>query len=273
MIYYLAFVNVYVFVFFLVDEMESFVNDNIESDTIGESDDECVELDQAPLKKRKKETTGRKRSEYHSHFKKTAIKDKLQCKYCPTIITYTSLNGTTGLKSHISRCPLYPPNLDRKQKLIDFETKTIMSDDGTTEIVNVPKLWEYNPSVSRKQCAKMIIVDELPFAHVEGEGFRDFCKSLCPIFIPPSRSTVTRDCYSLFIDERVKLKDFFSKMSSRVSLTTDTWSSNQNLCYMCLTAHFIDDDWKLHKRIINFCLIGGHSGELLGRSIEQCLVE
>ncbi|KAK9669753.1 hypothetical protein RND81_13G152300 [Saponaria officinalis] len=119
----------------------------------------------------------------------------------------------------------------------------------------------------------MIIVDELPFAHVEGEGFRDFCKAVQPEFIPPSRVTVTRDCYSLFIDERVKLKDFFGKLTSRVCLTTDTWTSGQNLSYMCLTAHFIDDSWVLHKRIINFVQIAGHSGEIIGRTIEQCLVE
>ncbi|KAL4291279.1 hypothetical protein GQ457_14G015580 [Hibiscus cannabinus] len=42
---------------------------------------------------------------------------------------------------------------------------------------------------------------------------------------------------------------------------------------MCLTAHFIDDTWKLHKMIINFCPIAGHSGELIGRAIEKCLLE
>ncbi|KAM0056897.1 putative HAT dimerization domain, ribonuclease H-like superfamily, hAT-like transposase, RNase-H [Helianthus debilis subsp. tardiflorus] len=42
---------------------------------------------------------------------------------------------------------------------------------------------------------------------------------------------------------------------------------------MCLTAHLIDDDWRLHKRIINFCPIVGHSGVLIGRAVEKCLIE
>lgn len=42
---------------------------------------------------------------------------------------------------------------------------------------------------------------------------------------------------------------------------------------MCVTAHFIDDDWRLHKRIINFCPIVGHSGVLIGRAVEKCLLE
>ncbi|KAL4313239.1 hypothetical protein GQ457_01G027380 [Hibiscus cannabinus] len=120
---------------------------------------------------------------------------------------------------------------------------------------------------------KMLIVDELPFVFVEHEGFRYFCKQLCPKSVPPSRKTVTRDCYSIFIEERSKLKDIFSKLSSRVCLTTDTWTSGQNLGYMYLTAHFIDDQWRFHKKIINFCPIPGLSGEIIGKSIEKCLNE
>ena len=56
-------------------------------------------------------------------------------------------------------------------------------------------------------------------------------------------------------------------------LTTDTWTSIQNLCYMSLTGHFIDDDWKLHKRILNFCQVEDHKEETIGRKIEMCLRE
>lgn len=42
----------------------------------------------------------------------------------------------------------------------------------------------------------------------------------------------------------------------------------QNLNYLCLTAHFIDNEWKLHKRILNFCLIKNHKGETIDRRIE-----
>ncbi|RYE17496.1 MAG: DUF4413 domain-containing protein, partial [Sphingobacteriaceae bacterium] len=59
----------------------------------------------------------------------------------------------------------------------------------------------------------------------------------------------------------------------RVSLTTDTWRSIQNLNYMCVTAHFIDDNWKLHKRIINFFLVPNHKGDTIGRELETCIRE
>ena len=33
----------------------------------------------------------------------------------------------------------------------------------------------------------------------------------------------------------------------------------------------MDNDWKLHKRIINFCFISSHIGEAIGKAIEKCL--
>lgn len=177
------------------------------------------------------------------------------------------------MKNHLQICKKYAANVDQKQKLLSFQTKRVVKEDGSIEHVNVPSCWQFDPDFSRKELVKMIIIDELPFMFVEREGFRVFCKSLHPNFAPPSRHTIARDCYILFIDERRKLKGLFEKVPSRVCLTTDTWTSGQNLSYMCLTAHFIDDDWNLHKRIINFCPIGGHSGELIGRAIEKCLIE
>ncbi|XP_050232585.1 zinc finger BED domain-containing protein RICESLEEPER 2-like [Mercurialis annua] len=95
----------------------------------------------------------------------------------------------------------------------------------------------------------------------------------CPMFKMPSRWTVNRDCYAMFVDEKLKLKQFFKTHSQRVSLTSDSWTSNQRLNYMCITAHFIDNDWKLHKKIISFVTCSRHKGEYLSKSMETCLQE
>ena len=42
---------------------------------------------------------------------------------------------------------------------------------------------------------------------------------------------------------------------------------------MCLTAHWVDSDWKLNKRVLNFCPIPSHKGDELGRVVERCLVD
>ncbi|KAM3325368.1 hypothetical protein P3S67_000493 [Capsicum chacoense] len=40
---------------------------------------------------------------------------------------------------------------------------------------------------------------------------------------------------------------------------------------MCLTIHFIDKDWTIHKRIINFCPISSHGGVDIASVITKCL--
>jgi hypothetical protein len=42
---------------------------------------------------------------------------------------------------------------------------------------------------------------------------------------------------------------------------------------MCISSHFIDSDWNLYKRILNFCLIPNHKGETIGKKIESCILE
>ncbi|KAK2656260.1 hypothetical protein Ddye_009312 [Dipteronia dyeriana] len=110
---------------------------------------------------------------------------------------------------------------------------------------------------------RMIIVDELPFSFIEKDEFRDFCRVACPRFIPPSRKILVRDVYQLYVDEKLKLKKYFIEKSSGVYLTIDNWTSIQNINYMVITAHFIDCEWKLNKKILSFGMIPDHKGETI----------
>ena len=82
---------------------------------------------------------------------------------------------------------------------------------------------------------------------------------------------MARDVIDIYGVEREKLKEALKGLG--LCLTTNTWTSIQNLNYMSLTCHFIDDDWNLYKRILNFCQIEHHKGETISRKIEMCLRE
>ncbi|CAN1278856.1 Zinc finger BED domain-containing protein RICESLEEPER 2 [Linum perenne] len=72
---------------------------------------------------------------------------------------------------------------------------------------------------------------------------------------------------------KAKLKEVFMVCEGRICLTTDTWTSIKQMNYMCLTAHFIDRDWKLRKKIIGFRQVFSHKGTAIAEAIMACLDE
>ncbi|WOL08247.1 zinc finger BED domain-containing protein RICESLEEPER 2-like [Canna indica] len=142
--------------------------------------------------------------------------------------------------------------------------------DASTTKMLVPHSYKFEDC--RRVLAEFVISDEQTFTVVEGNGFCKLLHQLEPRFTIPSRFTIARDYYNLYLDEMRKLKDFLKKSCVRVCLTIDTWASCQNLNYMCLTAHSIDNDWMLHKRVLNFCLAENHKGETIAKAVEKCLM-
>ena len=76
---------------------------------------------------------------------------------------------------------------------------------------------------------------------------------------------------NLYLEEKEKLKEVLR--NQRVCLTTDTWTSVQNMNYMSLTVHWINDQWKLERKVLNFCFVSDHAGDTLGRKVEECLLD
>jgi hypothetical protein len=77
-----------------------------------------------------------------------------------------------------------------------------------------------------------------------------------------------------FDDHKKSLKELFGASKSRISLTMDLWTSNQTIRYMVITAHFINDSWKLGKRIIKFnALETPHTRLSMFNIVLKCICE
>ncbi|KAL4581977.1 hypothetical protein LXL04_006513 [Taraxacum kok-saghyz] len=218
-----------------------------------------------PKRKRMKQ-----RSAGWDHFVKYTDKDgttRARCKYCPdkSFACDSISNGTSNLLRHYKSCTMNPENA-MTQTVLKLQSNNI-NGEGTLSC------WRYDQDAIRTSLAHMLIIDELSFRFVEKEGFRYFMSVTCPKFQLPSRITIARDIYQVYVDEKKKLQKWFASTGQRVSLTTDTWTSLQRVNYMCLTAHFIDPDWNLHKKILNFCPILSHKGSQIGELIEKCLLD
>ena len=119
----------------------------------------------------------------------------------------------------------------------------------------------------------MIILGKLPLNFVDNKGFSHFYNVVVLQFIMPSRRTISGDVMDMFLEEKGILKSLIYKNKQKVSLTTDIWTSVQNMSYMVITTHFIDSDWCLHKKIINFSVIEDHKRKSIGKKIETFLRE
>lgn len=209
----------------------------------------------------------KRRSVVWEHFQRVACADKghekAECLYCGAKIGCASGQGTSAMHHHLARCKEYPyANVEKRRKI---------AADQLVRVGSSSSPWKFDQNASKKELAIMFILDGLPFKFVEHEGFQRFVNRIQPKFIIPSRDMLRQYCFELYVDERSKLEKYFSDISPRVCLTTDTWTSCQNLSYMCLTAHFVDADWKLQKKILNFCQIPSHSTEIIGKAVEECL--
>jgi len=108
---------------------------------------------------------------------------------------------------------------------------------------------KYSKKLIRDILCEMIIFDEIPFSTMERMGFSKLFSVLEPRFKFPSQYTMMKDCVKMFINLKNTIKTEFLMTGQRVCLTTDTWTSIQNMNYMCITGHFIDQSRKYHKRI------------------------
>lgn len=191
---------------------------------------------------------------------------RAKCKYCSKDLACNTYdNGTSSLKRHIENvCKRYPGRADLEQHQKVFVAGGKLSEPtlGMTA---------FDEDSILKACVEMIVIDEMPFNSTEKPGFKRFCRAACPRFKVPGRGLVVKTFWEMYADQKRKLRQELA--SHCVNITTDTWTSVQNINYMVVTAHFIDCGWNLHKRIINFCVIPNHQGNTIGKLLEACLLD
>lgn len=208
----------------------------------------------------------RNRSDAWNHF--TAEPDstkKAKCNYCGSLIKYDK--GTSAMRAHYTRCKDNPKkDVNKRQKSVSSSTENL---EG--HICTSPTTPKFDSEAIHNEMVKMFVALEIPFERVDHAAFHNFMSVVQQGFKVPSSIALTHDVLSLWETEKTRLKKFLSQQCQRVCLTIDTWTSSQNLCYMCLTVHFIDNEWKMHKKVLNFSQVTSHSGETMAKTMEQCL--
>lgn len=221
------------------------------------------------------------------------------CVHCNKKLSGSSNSGTTHLRNHLMRC-LKRSNYDVSQLLVAKRRKK----DNTVSIANVgfeegqrkdeyikPVVIKYEQDQrkdevfnvgssrfdqerSRMDLARMIILHGYPLSMVEHVGFKVFVKNLQPLFDVVPNSAIELSCREIYGKEKQKVYEMVSKMQGRINLAVEMWSSSENSEYLCLTAHYINDDWKLQNKILNFITLdSSHTKDMLPEVIMKCLME
>ncbi|KAL0655624.1 hypothetical protein Bca4012_076208 [Brassica carinata] len=172
-------------------------------------------------------------------------KERARCNHCGFKMVAEKTHGTSSLNRHSKNCPA-----------------KLRSD--------APK---YDHIADREKMSEIIIYHDLPFKYVEYEKVRERDRFLNPDVQHICRQTAASDVYKRYEIEKAKLIEVLGKHKGRVCFTADLWTARSVVMgYICITAHYIDENWRLNNKILAFCNIKPpHTGEVIARTVYDCL--
>ncbi|KAI4323070.1 hypothetical protein L6164_022706 [Bauhinia variegata] len=220
------------------------------------------------------------------------------CRHCGKKLSGSSNSGTTHLRNHLMRC-LKRTNHDvsqllaakRRKKDNNVNLGNITFDGQRKEEYMKPAIIKFEPEHKRDEIinygsskfdqersqidlARMIIMHGYPLAMVEHVGFRVFVKNLQPLFDFVPNSSLEFSCIEIYGKEKAKVYDMINKLHGRINVSAEMWFSSENSQFLCLAVHYIDEDWTLQKKILNFVTLDStHTEDMLPEVIIRCLSE
>ncbi|XP_075520590.1 zinc finger BED domain-containing protein RICESLEEPER 2-like isoform X2 [Primulina tabacum] len=166
---------------------------------------------------------------------------RCKCKVCGTTYKADSSMGTGNLQRHIlKQCP--------RQGTRDIAQALLEQGDKSLAI----RSQKFSQERFRELLILAIVRHDLPFQFVENEAIRSIFTYLEPQVNHFTRNTARTDILKMHKNEYNRLAQEMHSCPGKICFTSDLWTSIVTDGYVCLTAHFIDSNWVLQKRIINF---------------------
>ncbi|KAA8534713.1 hypothetical protein F0562_032230 [Nyssa sinensis] len=244
-------------------------NDEGNNENMGNETNDTQNEDADPHKHAFQRKPRKRTSTIWNDFKEVVDADgskKVKCNYCLAKFNMPSTGATTQFHRHLKRCTQHQL-ASKKQMVLSVET---VASDCAGSIAN----FKYDRAKVRELAAHMTLYHEYPFMQMGAVIFNKFMRANTPYWQKITRTTIKNDCISAYEIEKKKLKTLF-KSINKVNITTYMWkSSNQKIGYMVVTGHFIDSDWNLQKRVLNFFHVPPpHSGVIVADALQKCFIE
>lgn len=261
------------------------VNDMVNGDEMVHGNELVSEVTPPALSRRR-----RKRSLVWEHFTIEPVPGEKACQraccnLCNATFAYSSgtkIAGTSHLKRHITlgSCPTIK-NQNRKSALPLAGGVTDNDGEGTVERPSKRRYRytgfanaTFDQDRSSSYLAKLIILHDYPLHIVQQPAFTAFTESLQPRFRVAGVDTMEEEVYAVYRKEKHNLLQALSTMAGRISLTIGLWTTSQTLGYVSLAGQFVDTEWKVHRRMLNFRMVSSpHSENALSEAISSCLTD
>lgn len=130
------------------------------------------------------------------------------------------------------------------------DSTNIATSSGTNTAID---LFSANSTIPKKKkdpkheritqaIANLIAQDMLPTSIVEGKGFVNLLKIVCPLYKVPSRSTIGERINGMYLFKQTDIKNEMNSAAS-VAITTDCWTSRTSYSYMTVTVHYLTENF------------------------------
>ncbi|CAN6166832.1 unnamed protein product [Urochloa humidicola] len=119
--------------------------------------------------------------------------------------------------------------------------------------------WKNREVKQNYSCEEIIRVLPMHGHHptmMELDRFKKLVAYLNPMVKMPSFIDLNINSWKLFQEEESKLKDKLVTLRSRVCLSAYVWHYNPRSSFLCLSVHYIDNEWEKQHKIIRFRAVG-----------------
>ena len=205
---------------------------------------------------------------YHADGTMNTLHCKVKC--CKKgYFTYVKANGMSSFKRHADG---HQRKNERPQENADPRLiQTLMNPDGTRTHQ------KYDEKVMLSELARYITHKEQPISMGNCMSFARLVIRGCgqPLYKRLHHRKMVNEIKNQFLDRKNDLRAIFAIATNKVSITSDIWTAGKHgLGYSCITAHWIDENWILQKRVISFRVLDSpHTTSIIYQSIIEVLQE
>ncbi|CAB4485121.1 unnamed protein product [Rhizophagus irregularis] len=131
-------------------------------------------------------------------------------------------------------------------------------------IAKYPKIVEarrFNQKGFRKRTVRWVVINDQPFNVIENEEFKDMISFIRPGIYIPCANTLRRDLTENFKNAKERFRQELQETPGRLSFTVDAWTSKNQIPFLGISVHWINENWELKCTTLDFCILSGpHTG-------------